>query len=139
MKSNKMTLQELKSLFGDYVPYKVRPRRATKKGFKHTHKEVWLPSKPKYPPSIRRNQGVESNLIMLRKSKDVVKKHVARGALRTECLYGCGNYVQPPDNVVCRTCWRREHHRALKLKTRTAPSLTTERKRTHANHKSLLV
>ena len=47
----KMTLDDLKNLFPKYEPNKYKPEKATKRGYKHTHRPTWLPPKQKISPA----------------------------------------------------------------------------------------
>ncbi len=58
-----------------------------------------------------------------------VKSHVVK-AKPVDCMYGCGR-KDMSGRGICRECWRKEHRRALKSKTRKAPDKRIKQARKH--------
>ena len=62
MTRKKMSLNDLKSLFGSYEPHAFKPSRATNKGFAHKHQPAYKPPKADMTPAKwHREQRAKSN------------------------------------------------------------------------------
>jgi len=52
--NEKMSLEDLQNLFPEYVAGASPVNKATKRGYRHKHRPVWLPAKPKISPAAYR-------------------------------------------------------------------------------------